>query len=136
MNCYHFCQQCEDHFKTLGATGINRILFATSFFHGTIRLRGAQHKRCHQNATPITWSEFKTFFQKDLRNSQAFINNIWSKFRRDSQYQLEEARDWASHLQHLQSILAEFDSIGAPDELTMICYFREGLKPSIKVEIE
>ena len=23
-----------------------------------------------------------------------------------------------------------------PDKLTMICYFREGLKPSIKVEIE
>ena len=49
---------------------------------------------------------------------------------------MEEAQDWASHLQHLQSILAEFDSVGAPDELTMIRYFREGLKPSIKVEME
>ena len=64
------------------------------------------------------------------------INNIWSKFRKDSQYQLEETRDWASHLQHFQSILAEFDTVGAPNESTMICYFWEGLKPSIKVEIE
>ena len=49
---------------------------------------------------------------------------------------MEEAQDWASHLQHLQSILSEFDPIQTPNELTMICYFREGLKPSIKVEIE
>ena len=49
---------------------------------------------------------------------------------------MKEAQDWASHLQHLQSILAEFDTVGAPDESTMICYFWEGLKPSIKVEIE
>ena len=102
---------------------MNRTPFAASFFRGTISLRWAQHKRHHQGATPITWSEFKTFFRKDLGNSQAFINNIWSKFRRDSQYQLEEVRDWASHLQHLQSILAEFDTVGAPNESTMICYF-------------
>ena len=49
---------------------------------------------------------------------------------------MEEARDWASHLQHLQSILSKFDSVGAPDKLTMIRYFWEGLKPSIKVEME
>ena len=136
MDCYHFCQQCEDHFKTSGATGMNRTPFAASFLRGTISLRWAQHKRRHQSATPITWSEFKTFLRKDLGNSQAFIDNIWSKFRRDSQYQLEEARDWASHLQHLQSILSKFDSVGAPDKLTMIRYFWEGLKPSIKVKME
>ena len=82
------------------------------------------------------WSDFKTFLRKDLESSQAFIDSIWSKFRRDSQYQLEEARDWAFHFQYLQSILSEIDSIRTPDKLTMICYFREGLKPSIKVEME
>ena len=82
------------------------------------------------------WSKFKAFLQKDLGSSQAFINSIWSKFRRDSQYQLEEARDLASHLQQLQSILSEFDPIRTPDELTLICYFREDLKPFIKVEME
>ena len=57
-------------------------------------------------------------------------------FKKDSQYQLEEARDWALYFQHLQSILAKFDIIGAFDKSTMIYYFREGLKLSIKVEIE
>ena len=44
------------------------------------------------------WLEFKAFFQKDLGYFQAFIDSIWNKFRRDFQYQLEEAQDWASHL--------------------------------------
>ena len=65
---------------------MNRTPFAASFLRGTISLRWAQHKRRHQGATPITWSEFKTFLRKDLGNSQAFIDNIWSKFKRDSQY--------------------------------------------------
>ena len=91
IDCYHFCQQCEDHFETLNATGMNRTLFAASFLHGTISLRWAQHKRRHQGATPIMRSKFKTFLWKDLGNSQAFIDNIWSKFKKDSQYQLEEA---------------------------------------------
>ena len=110
--------------------------FTATFLRGSISLRWAQHKCRHKRATPITWSDFKAFLQKNLGSSQAFIDSIWSKFKRDSQYQLEEARDWVSHLQHLQSILSEFDSIQTPNELTMICYFRESLKPSIKVEIE
>ena len=68
MDCYHFCQQCEDHFETSGATGMNRTPFAASFLRGTISLRWAQHKRRHQSATPIMWSEFKTFLRKDLGN--------------------------------------------------------------------
>ena len=31
MECYHFCQQCEDHFETVGAKGHKRVPFATSF---------------------------------------------------------------------------------------------------------
>ena len=93
MDCYHFYQQCENYFEILGATGMNCTPFAASFFRGTISLRWAQYKRCHQSTTPITWSKFKTFFRKDLGNSQAFIDNIWSKFKKDSQYQLEEAQD-------------------------------------------
>ena len=50
---------------------------------------------------------------------------------RDSQYQLEEVRDWVSHFQHLQSILSAFDR--AFNKLTMIYYFQKSLKPSIKV---
>ena len=86
MKCYHFCQQCEDYFETSGTIETNRIPFAASFFRGSISLRWAKHKRHHKSATPITWSEFKAFLRKDLGSSQAFINSIWSKFRRDSQY--------------------------------------------------
>ena len=76
MECYHFCQQCEDHFETFGATGMNRTPFAASFFHGSISIRWSQHKRRYESATPITWSDFKTFLRKDLRSSQAFIDSI------------------------------------------------------------
>ena len=115
---------------------MNRTPFAATFLRSPISLRWAQHKRRHNCATPITWSEFKAFLRNDLGSSQAFIDSIWSKFRRDSQYQLEETQDWASHLQHPQSIVSEFDSIQIPDELTIICYFRKSFKPFIKVEIE
>ena len=115
MDCYYFCQQCEDYFKTSGTTGINCTLFAATFLRGPISLRWAQHKRRYKRATPIIWLEFKAFLRKNLGNSQAFIDNIWNKFRRDSQYQLEKARDWAFQLQHLQSILSEFDPIWTPD---------------------
>ena len=136
VDCYHFCKHCEDYFKTSGAIGMNYTLFAATFLRGSISLRWAQQKRHHKRATLITRSKLKAFFQKDLGSSQAFINGIWSKFRRDSQYQFEKARDWASDLQYLQSILSEFDPIRTSNKLIMICYFREGLKPSIKVEIE
>ena len=36
MDCYHFCQQCKDHFETAGATGANRTPFATFFFRENI----------------------------------------------------------------------------------------------------
>ena len=44
--------------------------------------------------------------------------------------------DWASYLKHLRSILLEFDADKAPQEPTMIKYFQEGLKPSIRAEME
>ena len=36
MDCYRFCQQCEDHFETAGAKGPNRIPFAASFLRGSV----------------------------------------------------------------------------------------------------
>ena len=54
MECYHFCQQCEDHFETSGATGMNCTPFAASFLRGSISLKWAQHKRRHESAIPIT----------------------------------------------------------------------------------
>ena len=82
------------------------------------------------------WPEFKNFLQKDLGDSQVFIDSIWSKFRKNSQHQLEEAQDYASYLQHSQLILVEFGTIGAPNKPTIICWFQESLKPSIKIEMK
>ena len=76
MECYYFCEQCEDHFETSDATGMNRTLFAASFLSGSISIKWAQHKSRHENATSITWSDFKTFLQKDIGSSQAFIDSI------------------------------------------------------------
>ena len=54
MNCYHFCQQCEDYFETSGAIEINRIFFAASFLCSSISLKWAQHKHRYKRATLIT----------------------------------------------------------------------------------
>ena len=45
-------------------------------------------------------------------------------------------QDWAAHLKYLQSILIEFDPECAPEEDTMIRYFQEGFRPSVKVEMK
>ena len=84
----------------------------------------------------MTWQEFKDFLRKNLRDSRAFVDGIRSKMKRDSQYQDESVQDWAAHLEYLQSILIEFDICCGPEEDTMIRYFREGLRPSVQVEME
>ena len=45
-------------------------------------------------------------------------------------------QDWAFYLEHLQSILQEFDKEGAPEESDLIWFFCEGFRPSIKAQIE
>ena len=71
-----------------------------------------------------------------MGESKSFVDSIWKKLKRDSQYQLEEVYDWASHLKYLKSILIEFDLLAAPTESTMVRYFEESLKPSIKAEMD
>ncbi len=39
MECYYFCQQCEDHFATARVIGLNRIPFTTFFFRDQINFR-------------------------------------------------------------------------------------------------
>ena len=78
MDCYHFCQQCEDHFETAGATGTNRTPFAASFLRGNISVRWTQYKRRHrgEELIPISWTEFKAFLQKNLEESKSFVDSI------------------------------------------------------------
>ncbi len=40
------------------------------------------------------------------------------------------------HLEHLQAVLKEFDLTSAPNETTLIGYFREGLYPSIRAQLD
>ena len=84
----------------------------------------------------MTWVKFKDFLRKNLRDSRAFVDSIWKKVKRDSQYQDESVQDWAAHLEYLQSTLIEFDSECAPEEGTIIRYFREDLRPSVRVQME
>ena len=86
MDCYHFCQQCKDHFETARATGTNRTLFAASFFRGSISILWTQYKRRHrgEELTPITWTEFKAFLWKNLGEFKSFVDSIWRKVKRDS----------------------------------------------------
>ena len=44
--------------------------------------------------------------------------------------------DRAAHLEHLQAVLQEFDSVAAPYEDIMIRYFRKGLRPSIRAQLD
>lgn len=53
-----------------------------------------------------------------------------------SRYHNRTVQDWAYHLEHLQTILLEFDANGAPKETDLIRYFQKALKPSIKAEME
>ena len=75
----------------------------------------------------MTWPEFKDFLQTNLGDSKAFVDGIWSKIKRNSQYQNKSVQDWGAHLKFLQSILTEFDANWAPAKGTMICIFREDL---------
>ncbi len=64
------------------------------------------------------------------------MDSYWTKIRRDSQYQQEDVLDWAAHLEHLQAVLKEIDPSHAPNETTLIRYFREGFRPSIQAQLD
>ena len=82
------------------------------------------------------WTKFKDFLRKNLEDDRAFANSICSKFRQDSRYQAEFVLDWAAHLEHLQSILLEYDWVGALTEPIMLRYFWESLKLSVLAELK
>ena len=93
---------------------------------------------CHwdKKVTSITWTKFKAFLQKKFGKFKSFINNIWKKLKKDSQYQLEEVYDWVFQRKYLQSILIEFDPTAIPTKLIIVRYFEEGLKLSIKAKTD
>lgn len=115
---YHFCQEYEDHFETTKAKSYTRVLFAALFLCGKMNFCWQQYKiRVKQEKIALlAWDKFKAFLRKNLGDSTSFVNNIWSKIRRDSQYQYEEVQDWVSHLEYLQSIFVEFNTKCLPSK--------------------
>ena len=87
----HICQYCEDHFATAGATGSNRTPFVVLFLCARINFRWHQYKRRKESGSqnPPAWVEFKAFLRKNLGDSRAFVNTIWDRIKRDSQYLLQ-----------------------------------------------
>ncbi len=77
MEYYNFCQQCEDHFATAGATRPNQIPFATSFLWHRINICWQQYKQKlkRESLFPISWDKFKAFLHKALGDSQAFVDS-------------------------------------------------------------
>ena len=53
MECYNFCQKCEDYFATAGAKGPNRILFAASFLCDCINFRWQQYKQKRESKSLV-----------------------------------------------------------------------------------
>ena len=111
-----------------------RISFTASFLRDRISFRWQRYKQSHDANTfvSVIWDEFKEFFRQSLGDSQAFVDAYWGKIKSDSQYQLEKVFNWVAHLEYLQAVLQEFDPAATSNEETMIQYFREGLRPSVR----
>ena len=125
-----------NHFATAGAKDPNRIPFTALFLRDRINFWWQQYKQKQDSSIPISWDKFKAFLRRSLGDFQAFIDSYWAKIKRDSQYQQEDVLDWAAHLEHLQAVLREFDSVAAPNDDSLIWYFREGLRPSIRAQLD
>lgn len=79
-----------------------------------------QHKRRNDGVASVSCVNFDAFLRKNLGDSRAFTDSIWSRVKINSQYQTEEVQDWAAHLEHFQAILIEFDADGAAEESDLI----------------
>ncbi len=64
------------------------------------------------------------------------MDSYWTKIKQDSQYQQEEVLDWAVLLEHLQTVFKEFDPTNAPNEITLIRYFRKKRRPFIRAQFD
>ena len=69
MDCFHFCQQCEDHFETARATGTKLTSFASFFLSVPINQRWTQYKKRHQAEKKLSNQAIKyKFFEYKGQN--------------------------------------------------------------------
>ena len=64
------------------------------------------------------------------------MDTYWGKLKRNSQHQQEELLNWTAYLEHRQAVFREFDPDTSPTERIMIRCFLEGLKPSVRAQID
>ena len=81
LDCYRFCQQCEDHFKIARANRPNWVFFAASFLRRAMVQRWHQQKHCSKVKNPMKWEKFKDFLQTNLGDDRVFANSILCQFR-------------------------------------------------------
>ena len=107
--------------------------FANIFLNDIALFCWQQHKWKVKDETdvPITWEKFKAFLCQSLNESETFVNTISSTILKDSQHQLEIVMDWAVYLEHLQTVLQEFNADMVILEPVLIRLFCNGLRFSI-----
>lgn len=137
QECYEFCRQCEEHFETVGysTSWPECVSFAAGFLRDDTGSNWNEYKESFEPGHGFLWNEFKSALRKALGDANAFIDATWGSFLRDSQRQGESVRKYSAHLQHLRSILREYDPVGTPTEGLMIRRLREGLLVSIKAQL-
>ena len=64
MECYNFCQQCEDYFAIARFKKVNQILFATFFLQDWISFCWQKYKweKDANSFVPVIRDVFKAFF--------------------------------------------------------------------------
>ena len=88
MECYNFFQQCKNHFAIAKATGLNQVLFVTTFLKDSalFPLQQYQHKIKDKTNVFITWKKYKVFFCQNQGKSNAIIDTIWNTIRKNSKH--------------------------------------------------
>ena len=63
IECYYFCQQCQNYFETSAAKSHKRVPFTSYFLKNRIFFCWQQHKNKieHDKAVLPSWKEFKAF---------------------------------------------------------------------------
>ena len=126
-------EKCEDHFDTYGRRYLlQQYPVRIHILCGRISFHRHQHKRRNQAAeAPLPRVEFKLSFGKVLVAPVLWgVDTIWSRVKRNSQYQWEEVHNWASHLEHPQSI--KFDADRASESPTSFDFFKKDV--SLRLE--
>ena len=88
MDCYNFCQQCENYFATAGTAGTYKISCAISFLRNRINFCWQEYKQKLDaySTIPVKWDKFKVFFRRSVGDFRAIIDTYWGKIKKNFHY--------------------------------------------------